>query len=92
MVQTVKMNEQSWSEPQVYEIRFRGHLDVRRAQMFAGLEMVREPGGETVLTGPVLDQAALHGILSRIRDLGVPLLSVKRLPAEEAHADRDAAP
>jgi hypothetical protein len=45
--------------------------------MFEGLEMVRGPGGETVLTGPVSDQAALHGILNRIRDLGVPLLSVK---------------
>jgi hypothetical protein len=92
MVQTGKMNEQFWSKPQVYEIRFWGHLDLRRAQMFEGLEMVREPGGETVLTGPVLDQAALHGVLNRIRDLGVPLLSVKRLSAEEANAGRDAAP
>jgi hypothetical protein len=79
------MNAQPWREPQVYEIRFWGHLDLRRAQMFEGLEMVREPGGETVLTGPVLDQAALHGILNRIRDLGVPLLSVQRLSAEEAN-------
>jgi hypothetical protein len=85
MVQTGKMNEQPWSKPQVYEIRFWGHLDLRRAQMFEGLEMVREPGGETVLTGPVLDQAALHGVLNRIRDLGVPLLSVRRLPQGEAH-------
>jgi len=59
--------------------------------MFEGLEMVREPGGETVLTGPVLDQAALHGILSRIRDLGVPLLSVRRLPEDEAHTGRKGA-
>ena len=66
-----------------YEIRFRGYLDARRAQMFEGLEMVQGPGGETVLTGPVIDQAALHGILDRIRDLGVPLLSVTRLPADE---------
>ncbi len=68
----------------MYEIRFKGHLSSRRAQMFEGLGMVQEPAGETVLTGPVIDQAALHGILNRIRDLGVPLLSVKRLSADAA--------
>jgi hypothetical protein len=60
--------------------------------VFEGLEMVQGPDGETVLTGPLIDQAALHGILNRIRDLGVPLLSVKRLSAGEANAGRDAAP
>lgn len=85
------MREQHVSKAEIYEIRFRGHLDVRRAQMFEGLEMLREPDGETVLTGPVIDQAALHGILSRIRDLGVPLLSVKLLTVDEGsggQADR----
>jgi len=53
--------------------------------MFEGLEMVQEPGGETVLTGPVLDQAALHGILNRVRDLGVPLLSVRQLAPDEGN-------
>jgi hypothetical protein len=77
------MNAQSWSQPQVYEIRFEGHLGFYRAQMFEGLEMVQGPDGETVLTGPVTDQAALHGILGRIRDLGVPLLSVKCLTQDE---------
>ena len=72
----------------MYEIRFEGHLSSYRAQMFEGLEMVQEPGGETVLTGPVIDQAALHGILSRIRDLGVPLLPVKRLLQDEAKTER----
>jgi hypothetical protein len=81
-----------WNRSQRYEIRFQGHLGPGRARMFAGLEMVREPGGETVLTGPVSDQTALHGILNRIRDLGVPLLSVKRLPPEEADAGSDAVP
>jgi hypothetical protein len=85
------MNERPWGKPQVYEIRFWGHLSLHRGELFEGLEMVREPGGETILTGPVLDQAALHGILSRIRDLGVPLLSVKRLSAEEANAGGEAA-
>jgi hypothetical protein len=86
------MSAQRWSQPQVYEIRFRGHLGSYRARMFEGLEMVQGPDGETVLTGPVIDQAALHGILNRIRDLGVPLLSVKQLSADEASAGRDAAP
>ena len=85
------MSGQPWSKPEVYEIRFRGHLDLRRAQMFEGLEMVQEPGGETVLSGLVIDQAALHGILSRIRDLGVPLLSVKRLAADETNTERSGA-
>ena len=82
------MTRQPWSIPEVYEIRFRGHLDARRAQMFEGLEMAQELGGETVLTGSVIDQAALHGILGRIRDLGVPLLSVRRLAADEANRER----
>ena len=78
-----EMSEQSSRKAQVYEIRFRGHLDSSRAQMFNGLEMTQEPSGETVLTGPVLDQAALHGVLSRIRDLGLPLLSVNRLSQDQ---------
>ena len=86
------MSAQPWSRPQLYEIRFRGHLDARRAQMFEGLEMVQEPGGDTVLTGLVIDQAALHGVLARIRDLGVPLLSVKRLAQDGANAERSGVP
>ena len=82
------MSAQLWSQPQLYEIRFEGHLSAYRAQMFEGLEMVQEPDGETVLTGSVIDQAALHGILNRIRDLGVPLLSVKRLSQDEAKIER----
>ena len=78
------MTRQSSNGPQFYEIQFRGHLDASRAQMFEGLEMVQEPGGDTILTGEVLDQAALHGVLSKIRDLGVPLLLVKRLSHDEA--------
>ena len=84
------MSAQPWSQPQLYEIRFMGHLSSYRAQMFEGLEMVQGPGGETVLTGPVIDQAALHGILNRIRDLGVPLLSVRQLSADGSSAGRDA--
>jgi hypothetical protein len=86
------MSRQPWSQAQLYEIRFKGHLSSSGAQMFEGLEMVQEPGGETVLTGPVIDQAALHGILNRIRDLGVPLLSVKQLSADEDSTERNGAP
>jgi hypothetical protein len=74
---------QSRSQPQLYEIRFKGHLSPYHAWVFEGFEMVQGPEGETVLTGPVIDQAALYGILNRIRDLGVPLLSVKRLSVDE---------
>ena len=86
------VSAQRWTQPQVYEIRFKGHLNRRRAQMFEGLEMVQGPDGETVLTGPVIDQAALHGILNRIRDLGVPLVSVKRLSADKGSTERNGAP
>jgi hypothetical protein len=79
MNEAESMNAQPGSQPQTYEIRFKGHLSAHRAQMFEGLKIIQEPGGETMLTGPVIDQAALHGILSKIRDLGVPLLSVKRV-------------
>jgi len=78
------MSEQFSRKAQFYEIRFRGHLDSTRAQMFNGLEMIQEPSGETVLTGEIVDQAALHGVLNRIRDLGLPLLSVNRLSQDQA--------
>ena len=65
----------------VYEIRLHGHIDARRARQFAGLTMTLLPEGETMLTGPVVDQAALYGILARIRDMGMPLIEVKQLPS-----------
>ncbi len=63
----------------VYEIRLHGHMDERRARQFAGLTMTLLPAGETLLTGPIVDQAALHGILARIRDMGMPLIEVKQV-------------
>lgn len=66
-------------EPGVYEIRVKGHLDNRGADWFEGLTINREDNGETLLTGPVTDQAALHGLLKKVRDLGMPLVSVKRI-------------
>jgi hypothetical protein len=56
--------------------------------MFEGLEMAQGPDGETVLTGPVIDQPALYGILNRIRDLGVPLVSVRRVEQGDTRAER----
>lgn len=64
----------------IYEIRVRGHIDARRARQLGGLTLTMLPEGETLLTGPIVDQAALHGILARIRDMGLPLLEVKQLP------------
>ena len=72
-------------EPGSYEIRIRGHLDKRWAAWFEGLTITLEKGGDTLLTGPVVDQAALHGLLKRVRDLGMPLLSV--CPVENDQAD-----
>jgi hypothetical protein len=59
-----------------YEIRIEGHLDTRWAAWFDGLAVTHEADGTTVLHGPVVDQAALHGLLQKVRDLGLPLVSV----------------
>ena len=64
----------------VYQIRIKGHLGEQWADWFEGLTITPEAGGETLLTGPVVDDAALHGLLKRVRDLGMPLLSVNRFP------------
>jgi hypothetical protein len=73
-------------EPAHYEIRIQGHLDARWADRFEGLRFAHESDGTTLLSGPVVDQAALHGLLRRVRDLGMPLLSVIRLTPGDADA------
>ena len=65
--------------PGLYEIRIEGHLDHRWAAWFDGLTITLDDNGDTLLTGPVVDQAALYGLLRKVRDLGMPLVSVRRV-------------
>ena len=67
-----------------YEIRLKGHLDTRWADWFDGLTLTRCSDGTTAIRGPVVDQSALHGLLQRVRDLGLPLISVTRTDPERA--------
>jgi hypothetical protein len=68
----------------VYQIRIKGHLGSQWTDWFGGLTITLEEDGDTLLTGPVVDQAALHGLLKKVRDLGLPLLSVNRLEPGQA--------
>jgi hypothetical protein len=63
-------------QPVAYQIRMKGHLASEWTDWFGGLTITLEDNGDTLLTGPVVDQAALHGLLKKVRDLGLPLLSV----------------
>ena len=69
-------------EPQLYEIRLKGHLEARWAEWFDGLALTALPGGETLLSGWLPDQAALRGVLDRLFDLNLELLSVSQVAAE----------
>jgi hypothetical protein len=66
-------------EPMVYQIRIEGHLGPKWTARFGDVSITLEDNGETLLTGPVVDQAALHGLLRKIRDLGMPLISAVRV-------------
>ena len=66
-------------QPSHYEIRIKGHLALRWAEWFAGLTMTHTASGETVLSGPIEDQAALHGVLTKVRDLNLTLIAVNRI-------------
>jgi hypothetical protein len=63
-------------QPAIYQIRLKGHLGSQWTDWFGGLTITLEEDGETLLTGPVADQAALHGLLRKVRDLALPLVSV----------------
>jgi hypothetical protein len=71
-------------EPGLYQIRVKGHLDDKWAGWFEGLSITREDNGDTLLSGLVVDQAALHGLLRKVRDLGLPLVSVVHIGPERA--------
>jgi hypothetical protein len=71
------------SRPRLYQIKVKGDLDRKWSDWFDGFVIVSEVEGETVLTGEAADQAALHGMLNKIRDLGLPLLSVRYVDPQE---------
>jgi hypothetical protein len=70
--------------PTVYHIRIKGHLGHQWADWFGGLTLTLEENGETLLSGPVIDQAALYSLLKKVRDLGMPLISVIRINPDRA--------
>ena len=76
---TTRASTENHDGADFYEIRLKGYLDDRWATRFEGMTITLEDNGETLLTGPVVDQAALYGLLRKVRDLGMPLLSVNRI-------------
>ena len=72
------------SHPMIYQVRIKGHLGPQWADWFGGLTITPEDNGDTLLTGPVVDQAALHGLLRKVRDLGLPLISVTHAQTGQA--------
>lgn len=72
--------------PLSYQIRIQGHLDRQWAAWFADMTITWADSGETILTGPVVDQAALYGLLRKVRDLGLPLIAVTQLPPGQTDA------
>ena len=79
-------SESDTGQLMVYQIRIKGQLGRHWTDWFEGLTLTLEDNGETLLTGPVVDQAALHGVLRKVRDLGMPLLSVIRVTPGQAEA------
>jgi hypothetical protein len=76
------------STDQVYQIRIKGHLNTAWSGWLDGLTVIHEEDGTTLLTGPVVDQPALHGLLTRIRDLSLPLLSVQQVDNDQREKGR----
>lgn len=72
-------------EPGRYEIRLKGHLNARWADWFEGLSLTHASDGTTILAGPVVDQAALYGLLRKVRDLGLPLIAVNQVDPKQAN-------
>ena len=82
------LNDLNWEsdpgESLVYQIRLKGHLGSEWSDWFEGLTITLESNGDMLLTGVVADQAALYGVLRKVRDLGMPLLSVSSVPPDQA--------
>ena len=76
------------SQTVIYQIRIKGHLGSQWTDWFQGLTITLQEDGDTLLTGPVTDQAALHGLLKKVRDLGMPLVSVNQVQLDETHSYR----
>ncbi|PWT70542.1 MAG: hypothetical protein C5B60_11965 [Chloroflexi bacterium] len=88
MVKNFNSHNNDPGQPQVYQIRIKGHLGHQWTDWFEGLSITLTDNGETLLTGPLVDQAALHGVLKKVRDLALPLVSVNRVkPSPEDSAD-----
>jgi hypothetical protein len=79
-------SERNSDQPMIYQIRVKGHLGHHWTDWFEGLTIQLTDNGETLLTGPVIDQAALHGLLKKVRDSGMSLLSVMHVKPEQADA------
>jgi hypothetical protein len=77
------------NQPMVYQIRIKGHVDEQWTDWFEGLTITLEENGETLLTGQVVDQAALFGLLNKVRDLGISLVSVNRVELGKPDVSED---
>ena len=76
-------------QPKIYHIRIKGHLDSEWSDWFEGLTITMEEDGNTLLSGPVVDGAALHGLLKKVHDLGLPLLLVKCVDCDQLNVEGD---
>ena len=72
-------------QPMVYQIKLKGQLDTRWTDWFGGMAVALTEDGDTLLTGPVADQAALHGLLRKVRDVGIPLVSVNQIQHHQSY-------
>jgi hypothetical protein len=83
-------DEQKKDTVEIYEIKLQGHLDIKWSEWFYGLTITHEPDGTTTLYGPLPDQIVLHSVLDRLRDMNLPLLSVKQIVSDgQTNDDED---